>query len=555
MRAPSEPSPPQRRAPCPSPRRACRDTTATGPTARVIGMTQRRRRMAAMLTALTTITTTLGLLLAGAPPASAAVSTGRGVGHLAADGSAWIGSYRLDDSSLVFCLEAGKKAPTGHDYALVDGASLGRFDLDDLARLAYISRTSADSTDPNEAAAGQLATWAIAGLNDRTPEYYAQRAGESAQAVLDRSRELLSTADGPLGASRGVSAAVELTESDDDGRMTATSSITVDFLSTGPVVLAAGSHTGTMRLSGAVFDDGASERSVANGETPSITTTGTSPSSDVVATISYEGLPYGSNFTAGLAGDDVQQVLVAREGSASGSASASATVPSTKSFQPVVTTQTSASTAGAGDAISDELTVSAQLDPARHDLLPGWGLYRPSTPPPIGSVPAVDENGMLPVPVVVESSLLGPFAHPIQPAAEAPSDAPVVCTVEVRVDTGPGTYRTPECTLPGPGYYVWVERISGSQTPVEEGGTRILPWQSPFGTASEITFVAAPPTPAEQTPPTPPVAPRALAETGSASVHALLALGGSAFALGALLAVGVLCRRRLVHRTEQPTTN
>ena len=125
-------------------------------------MTQHRRRTSALLTALTTVTATLGLLLAGAPPATAAVSTGHGVGHLADDGVAWIGSYRLDDSSLVFCLEAGKKAPTGHDYTFVDAARLGRFTPDDLARLAYISRTSASSTDASEAAAGQLATWTIA---------------------------------------------------------------------------------------------------------------------------------------------------------------------------------------------------------------------------------------------------------------------------------------------------------------------------------------------------------------------------------------------------------
>lgn len=517
-------------------------------------MTQPRRRIGAMLTSLATVAVTLGLLLAGAPPATAAVSTGHGVGHLADNGVAWIGSYRLDDASLVFCLEAGKKAPTGHDYAFVDAATLGRFSPDDLARLAYISRTSASSTDATEAAAGQLATWSIAGLNGQTPEHYAERAGASAQAVLERSRELLDTAGAPLGASRSVSAAVALSSADEQGRLTVTSGLTVDFLSTGSTVLSAGSHSGVMRLSRAVFDDGTSERTVSNGQTLTITTTGTSPSTDVEATIEYDGLPYGSAFTAGMAGDDVQQVLVARPGSASGSATVTTTVPSTKSFQPVVATQTSASTAGAGDAISDELTVSAQIDATRDDLLPGWGLYRPSTPPAAGSVPAADENGMLPVPVIVESSLLGPFAEPIEPAALAPDDAPVVCTVEVRVETGPGTYRTPECTLSGPGYYVWVERVVGSRIPVEQGGARIMPWQSPFGTASEVTFVASPPTPpAPEAPPAPAAAaPRALAETGIAGVPELLLMSGSALTLGVLLGVGVLCRRRFAIRAPQP---
>jgi hypothetical protein len=509
-------------------------------------MTRPRRRLAAILTAFTTIMTTLGLLLAGAPPASAAISTGHGVGHLSADG-AWIGSYRLDDSSLVFCLEAGKKAPTGHDYDFVDAAALGRFSIDDLARLAYISRTLAGSADPDEAAAGQLATWSIAGLNGRSPEHYAQRAGASAQAVLDRSRQILDAASGPLGASRGVTSSVELTPADPGGRLAVTSELTVDFLSTGQTRLAAGTHTGTMTLSGAVFDDGEAVRSVSNGEVLHLTTTGSNPSGDVEATVQYDALPYGSAFTAGRAGDDVQQVLVAGPGSASGRSGITVTVPSTKSFQPVVTTQTSASTAGTGDAISDQLTVSALADESRDDLLPGWGLYRPTTPPAAGSLPAVDANGMLPVPVVVESSLLGPFTDPIEPAAQAPADAPVVCTVEVRIDTGPGTYRTPECTLPGPGYYVWVERIVGSRMPVDEGGARILPWQSPFGTASEITFVAPPSAATALEAPSHPMAqaePSVLDDTGNSGAPRLGLIAGTLVALGVLVGVGVLWRRR-----------
>ncbi|WP_152631099.1 hypothetical protein [Agreia bicolorata] len=518
-------------------------------------MTQPRRRSAAILTALTTVATTLGLLLAGAPPATAAISTGHGVGHLSENGVSWIGSYRLDDGSLVFCLEVGKKAPTGHDYQFVDGAALGRFATDDLARLAYISRTAAPSADPTEAAAGQLATWRIAGLDGRSPEYYAQRAGASGQAVLDRSSQLLAAADAPSGASRGVMASVALTPADDDGRMTVTSGLTVDFLSTGPTALAPNSHSGTMSLSGAVFDDGKAERTISNGETLSITTTGTDPTSTVVASVRYNDLPYGSAFTAGHAGDDVQQVLVARPGSASGSATVTSTVPSTKSFQPIVATKTSAATAGAGEAISDELTVSALVDETRGDLLPGWGLYRPSTPPAAGAVPAVDENGMLPIPVVVESSLLGPFSDPIAPAAEPPTGAPVVCTVEVRIETGPGTYRTPECILPGSGYFVWVERISPSRTPVEQGGTRILPWQSAFGTASEVTFVAPPPAPEVPPAPVAPAVAPVLADTGAAGTGTLALASGAALTLGTLLGIGVLLRRRLTTRLMQPATD
>jgi hypothetical protein len=168
-------------------------------------------------------------------------------------------------------------------------------------------------------------------------------------------------------------------------------------------------------------------------------------------------------------------------------------------------------------------------------------VYRPSTPPAEGPFRALDENGMLPIPVVVESSLLGPFTEPIQPAAQAPVGAPVVCTVEVRVETGPGTYRTPECALPSPGYFVWVERIVPDRTPAEQGGTRILPWQSAFGTASEVTFVDAPPPAAE---PVAVATPRVLADTGSANTASLVGLSASTLVAGALAIVGVLCLRR-----------
>ena len=97
----------------------------------------------------------------------------------------------------------------------------------------------------------------------------------------------------------------------------------------------------------------------------------------------------------------------------------------------------------------------------------------------------------VPVEAVVVSSLLGPFTDEIVPAQSAPANAPVVCTVEVLV-SGPGEYDTPGCTLAAPGYYVWVERIDPARTPADQGGSRMRPWQSTFGVASEITKVTAP---------------------------------------------------------------
>jgi hypothetical protein len=136
----------------------------------------------------------------------------------------------------------------------------------------------------------------------------------------------------------------------------------------------------------------------------------------------------------------------------------------------------------------------------------------------------------------VASSLLGPFADEIVSAPTVPAHAPVVCTVEILV-SGPGEYDTPACTLSAPGFYVWVEKIDPARTPADQGGSRMRPWQSAFGVASEVTHVTAP---------APPAAPAALAATGLE-----LDLGGAAWAAGTALAAGTAAvvlgtrRRRL----------
>jgi hypothetical protein len=79
-------------------------------------------------------------------------------------------------------------------------------------------------------------------------------------------------------------------------------------------------------------------------------------------------------------------------------------------------------------------------------------------------------------------------------AAAWPDDAPLVCEVALEVVDGPGTYSTPGCELPAGGYYTWVETIDPADTPVEAGRDRVGSWRSPFGTATETTFVPWTPT-------------------------------------------------------------
>ncbi|AMM19848.1 hypothetical protein AX769_06360 [Frondihabitans sp. PAMC 28766] len=127
--------------------------------------------------------------------ASALTSTGHGVGHLwAGDNVSWLGSYRLDDGRLAFCLEAGKSSPVGNDYDLTTGSTALGLSKTDIAKLAYIARHWSPTRDSNTAAAAQLAVWSITGLNGHTQSYYAGRANDQRAVVLARANEMLSEA-------------------------------------------------------------------------------------------------------------------------------------------------------------------------------------------------------------------------------------------------------------------------------------------------------------------------------------------------------------------------
>jgi len=131
-----------------------------------------------------------------------------------------------------------------------------------------------------------------------------------------------------------------------------------------------------------------------------------------------------------------------------------------------------------GTRLHDELNLSLVTG---SNTLSEWGIYD------------AGDGAFEPVPVTIESRLLGPYKSPITPGDDIPVDAPVVCTVEVLANRGPGLYKTPSCVLPAEGYYVWVDQIDPLRTSRDQGGGSILPWLSPFGQTSEVSFVPFPP--------------------------------------------------------------
>jgi hypothetical protein len=442
---------------------------------------------------------------------------GTGIGY--ADGRAWIGSYRLADGTLAFCLQAGKASPVGSETTYVDGESLGWFDAPVRARLAYISREWAPSQDPLTAAAGQLATWRLTGLNSKDPEYYAARAGADAGSVLQRSGEMLQTADREASTAVDAAASISLPAA-------GAASVRVDLvparISGDDRALEPGVHTGTATLTGAVFADGSPTAALANGVDVPITPDGAGTTVTVRLEASFDALPYGAELTVARPVADAQNLLVARPATASAAASADRTGVSPKPFRPTVETVTSMETARSGDFVHDRLVASVAPASPDEDVLGEWGsfeidgVYRPTT-------------------LVVESALLGPFSDPIAQADRAPEDAPVACIVETTID-GPGEYLTPDCVLPADGWYTWVEHTLPERTPDEEGGARVVQWWSGFGVAREITHVV----------PVPPVPPHVeLASTGGELPVIPAALAGAFTIVG----TGILIRRRRASRS------
>lgn len=468
--------------------------------------------------------------------ANALPVVGHGFGHTwRADGRSWLGSHRLSDGNLGLCLQVQNMPPEGADVQYQLGTSLGWVSADDAARLAYFARRWSDDENNDAAASAQLATWNITGLGAHDLAWYAQRANEAAPVVLARAISMREVADAPLGASRGVTAKITLAVPG-AAAGTVRSDVIVDYLNGGPTRLAAGRHTGTLTLNGATFSDGTTNRQVKNGQTFDLVPSAGTALSDVTADVTYSDLAYGDSFYVAKAPTGVQSLLVPPPGGLTARAHAHGGDVSPLPFAPAVKTETSSARSDVGAHLFDSLELglaprpklvadgvvdgdpllkpdgvadgSASLIPPT--TLSEWGVYR-------------DEEGALqPVPVVIRSTLWGPFTRQPAPAPDVPPGAPLVCAVSTLADDGPGHYRTPDCILSQEGFYVWTERIDPADTPVSKGRDRVGAWASPFGVLTEVTLAVTPPPPPviTETPvPTPPVGPPVAPPTSPSSTN------------------------------------
>ncbi len=431
------------------------------------------RRVRGALIAALIVIIALAVLSLGTPTRVEAAVAGRYSGHTwAGDGASYLGSYRLADGTVAYCIDQPSGPPMGVNYSAIDFTAQIT-DVDSQARLAFLMRQWGSSTDPTTTAAVALNVWRITGLGGHTDQYYAARANDSAAAVLATADAQLAEASGS--ASRRVAASVTISVTPDGLSGSVQADVTVDGLS-GVRGVPPGTHAGTVTLEGGVFTDtGSSTGTVTNGVPIAIT-----PDARTVVTVNatarFGDLPYGAAIGLLYPDDPARQRLIVASSTAAEANSERVVSPPvlrTLPFQPSVQTQTGAAVAEPGAPLIDVLVIGTQS--TAENPAGDWGMRGdPASPEPVA--------------LLVRSTLWGPFVDPVAELAAVPEAAPLVCEVATMV-AGPGEYRTEACTLPAAGYYVWTERINPADSPHAEGRQHAGAWQSAFGVATEVTLV------------------------------------------------------------------
>ncbi|WP_028280962.1 hypothetical protein [Arthrobacter sp. H5] len=380
----------------------------------------------------------------------------------------FVGQHRSSDGTVAYCTDFEKLAPPNADrYEIGGPGGFVRSDGQQLsdrenAALSYLLHRWGSTTDNSAAASVQLAVWALtspgmAWGSDRMESFVA-----SEQLPADIVREARSMTDSAHAQAGPYSVEIDLAASPDGGGVTAAVSVRGASGERVGGLKATASVTGHFSLPGQAESTWISSAEV---HTVEVQRTGLGGGELVV---SVPVTPAAA--VNWLVPDDegVQRLLTASMLEPRQAASSIAALPA---FQPLVSTQTSTGQASAGEPLHDVLTVTVagSSDAANN----GWL-----------SLPGSGQT----VSVEVVSTLWGPLPSRPRPSDEVPAETPKLGTVTTRVD-GPGTYRTPELTLPGPGWYVWTESIDPGSAEPESASGHVLPWQSPFGVVPETTLV------------------------------------------------------------------
>lgn len=359
--------------------------------------------------------------LVGAPQARAG---SHGVGYETSSGY-FIGAYNTDvDGRQAYCIDIGANPPFDQTSGPQTVTSLNGLSRQSLAQLNYVLGRWGESRDPDVTSAVALFVWSVA-----DPDVYTSRGGE-AHYVQRAPVEHRPAISANLAVMRQEAAANAVA----DPALSLSVSMQDQYRGTLTVSATPGTLTGPAQLTGAVFDDGSSNRTLGAGTYPITGTPGDgAPSYQAGASISVDGAGLGARVDL-YTTPGSQRLLSAVTGSASGLSASAQTGTIDLDFQPQITTQVAARFVAQGAAFVDQLTVSVTKGT--------WTKLNGSR-----------------IPVQATGTLYGPFDSQPAEAPSPPSGAPVVGTVSVTL-TGAGTYTSPgTLRAPASGFYTWVWRI------------------------------------------------------------------------------------------------
>jgi len=401
-------------------KRMSSETTVGSPGA---GDPPTRRRGARLIATLVILIVAIGTMLAGASPAHAG---SHGVGYDI--GYGWLGSYATgSDGRQAYCIDLGLNAPFSPTSGPQTITSLDSLSRQQLAELNYVMGRWGQSGDANVTAAVALYVWSVTdpgvynshGMSGDA--YYVARAPVEARSTILANLATM-RAEAPVYAVTDPSLSLSIDMADQyAGTLT---------------VSANPSHLqGTVNLSGAVFGNGATSRTVGGGQ---FGITGTpadgAPSYQIGASMSVAADGYGARLSLYTSGGGEQRIIASVSGSSSDLSASAQTPRIDLDFQPVIATQVSSRYVEQGDAFTDRLEVT---------LTKGtWTRLSGSR-----------------IPILAEGTLYGPFDQQPAESDSPPLGAPVAGVEQVTL-TGAGAYTSPGTIIaPSSGFYTWVWRI------------------------------------------------------------------------------------------------
>jgi hypothetical protein len=392
-----------------------------------------------------------GGLFVAAQPAHAG---SHGVGYDIGEG--FLGAYRADDGRQAYCIDLGANVPFSPTSGPNTVTSLDGLSRQQLAELNYVMARWGQSGDPNITSAVAMFVWSVAdpgvynshGMSGDA--YYVARAPSGARGVILAN----------LAVMRAEASAYAVTDP--------SLSLSIDMADQYAGTLTVAAHpshlSGVADLSGAVFDNGSTSRTLGVGQ---FGITGTpadgAPWYEIGASMSIAAEGYGAKLDLYTAGAGEQRTIASVAGAPSNLSASAQTARIDLDFQPVIGTQVASRFVDEGDAFVDELAVSVTkgtwtiLDGAR-------------------------------IPITATGTLYGPFDEQPTEADSPPIGAPIAGVEELTL-AGAGDYTSAgTISAPSSGFYTWVWAIDKD---VQDDYARYLTggYTDRFGQVTETSVI------------------------------------------------------------------